>query len=71
MHKDTSKNFAAILGMALISVMAITQFRGLLAAESSVASSSTALLTMIAMSGLLALTTVGFTTKLVLTSVRH
>jgi hypothetical protein len=56
-----TKTVAAILGMALISMLAAGQFRTLIGAESSLSSTSTALLVMTLLSGLVALTTAATT----------
>ena len=62
-----TKTFSAIVGMALISVLAAGQFRTMLGAESQLSSTSTVLLAMTLLSGLVALatsvTTVGLVVK--------
>jgi hypothetical protein len=62
-----TKTFSAIVGMALISLLAAGQFRTMLGAESQLASTSTVLLAMTLLSGLVALatsvTTVGLVVK--------
>ena len=62
-----TKTFSAIVGMGLITVLAAGQFRTMLGAESQLSSTSTVLLAMTVLSGLVALatsvTTVGLVVK--------
>jgi len=68
---NTTKNAAAILGMALISMLAAGQFRTLVGAESDLSSTSTALLVMTLLSGLVALTTAATTVGLAVKAAKH
>jgi hypothetical protein len=67
----TTKNFSAILGMALCSLLAAGQFRTLVGTEQALASSSTALLVMALLSGLVVVTTSITTVGLVLNATKH
>ena len=62
-----TKTYAAILGMALLTMMAFGQFRTLMETENGLATTSVALLTMTVMSGLVAVftsvTTLGLLVK--------
>ena len=62
-----TKTYTAILGMALLTMMAFGQFRTLMGAENGLSSSSVSLLTMTVMSGLVAVftsvTTLGLLVK--------
>lgn len=69
--ETNTKNIAAIVGMAVISVLALNQFRGLVATESALQSTSAALLAMTTLSGLVALLTAGFTVNLMFKTARH
>jgi len=68
--ENSTKNVAAIVGMAVISILAMNQFRGLMATESALDSSSAVLLLMTVLSGLIALATAGFTVNLVVKTAR-
>ena len=68
--ENSAKNAAAIVGMAVISILAMNQFRGLMATESALDSSSAVLLLMTVLSGLIALATAGFTVNLVVKTAR-
>jgi len=67
----TTKNISAILGMALCSLLAAGQFRTLVGTENALASSSTALLLMTLISGLVVVTTSITTVGLVLNATKH
>jgi len=69
--ETNTKTVAAIVGMAVISVLALNQFRGLVATESALQSTSTALLAMTTLSGLVALLTAGFTVNLMFKTARN
>ena len=60
-----TKTFAAILGMALCSLMAAGQFRTLVGTEHALASTSIVLVAMTLLSGLVTLTTSATTVGLV------
>ena len=68
--ENSTKNVAAIVGMAVISILAMNQFRDLMATESALDSSSAVLLLMTVLSGLIALATAGFTVNLVVKTAR-
>ena len=68
--ENSTKNVAAIVGMAVISILAMNQFRGLMATESALDSTSAVLLLMTVLSGLIALATAGFTVNLVVKTAR-
>jgi len=68
--ENSAKHVAAIVGMAVISILAMNQFRGLMATESALDSSSAVLLLMTVLSGLIALATAGFTVNLVVKTAR-